>query len=178
MIPDRIQTERLMLRPWVFEDLGDVLLYATDEEWGRFLPLPQPYGEEDARRFVATQVLLDWHKHSSWAIEHQGSVLGGINLRLLSGGRIGEMGYSIARSHWRRGFATEAARAVVNSAFHSCPDLLKVRAMADARNQASMRVLEKIGMQREGVLRLNRLNHGQLVDEVWYGLLRSEWAAD
>ncbi|MBW4484430.1 MAG: GNAT family N-acetyltransferase [Tildeniella torsiva UHER 1998/13D] len=158
--------------------MGDVLLYATDEEWGRFLPLPQPYGEEDARRFVATQVLLNWHEHPSWAIEHQGSVLGGINMRLFLGGRIGEIGYSISRSHWRRGFATEAARAVVNSAFHSCPDLLKLRAMADFRNQASIRVLEKIPMQREGVLRLNQLTRDQLVDEVWFGLLRSEWIPD
>lgn len=84
-------------------------------------------------------------------------------MRLLLGGRIGEIGYSISRSHWRRGFATEAARAVVNAAFHSCPVLLKLRAIADVRNQSSIRVLEKIPMQREGVLRLNQLTRDQLL---------------
>lgn len=176
MLPDRIETERLLLRPWVFEDVSDVLRYAQDDEWARYLPIPQPYGEEDARKFVATQVLLDRGEHPSWAIEYQGAVLGGINLRLFAARRVGELGYSISRSHWNRGFASEAARAVVNSAFLNCPDVLRLRAMADARNRASIRVLEKIPMRREGVLRSNRFVRDQPVDEVWFGILRQEWA--
>jgi ribosomal-protein-alanine N-acetyltransferase len=47
--------------------------------------------------------------------------------------------------------------------------------MADARNERSHRVLEKLGMTREGLLRKNRLARDEFVDEVWYGVLRSEW---
>jgi RimJ/RimL family protein N-acetyltransferase len=47
--------------------------------------------------------------------------------------------------------------------------------MADARNLASLRVMEKLGMVREGVLRQNRLVRGEFIDEVWCGVLRTEW---
>lgn len=85
------------------------------------------------------------------------------------------MGYSIARAFWGRDLATEAARAVVDAAFEMCATLIRVRAMADARNLASIRVLAKAGLKREGILRSNRFVHGQPVDEVWCGILRSEW---
>jgi RimJ/RimL family protein N-acetyltransferase len=49
--------------------------------------------------------------------------------------------------------------------------------MADARNISSLRVMEKLGMVREGVLRQNRLVGGECIDEVWCGVLRPEWEA-
>jgi ribosomal-protein-alanine N-acetyltransferase len=176
MLPELIETERVVLRSWRFEDVGDVLAYACDQEWGRYLPIPHPYTELDARRFIAAQVLQDAKEHPTWAVEHQGRVIGGINLRLSAERQIAEMGYSIARAFWRRGLATEAASAVIDAAFDACPVLVRVRAMADARNVASTRVLEKLGMKREGTLRSNRFLGGEPVDEVWCGILRNEWA--
>jgi ribosomal-protein-alanine N-acetyltransferase len=174
MCPDVIKTERLVLQPWSFEDLSDVLSYAADEEWGRYLPVPRPYGVADARRFVAAQVLLDRKQHASWSVRYDGRGAGGINIRFSSESRIGEIGYSVARALWGRGLATEAARAVISQAFEAYPDLVRVRATADAGNVRSHRVLEKVGMVREGLLRQNRLVRGELLDEVWYGVLRSE----
>jgi ribosomal-protein-alanine N-acetyltransferase len=175
MCPDVIKTERLVLQPWSFEDVPDVLSYAADEEWGRYLPVPRPYGDVDARRFVAAQVLLDREQHASWSMRHDGHGVGGINIRFSSEFRIGEIGYSVARALWGRGLATEAASAVITHAFEAYPQLLRARAMADSRNVRSHRVLEKIGMVREGLLRQNRLVRDELLDEVWYGVLRSEW---
>jgi RimJ/RimL family protein N-acetyltransferase len=178
MLPDVIRTERLVLRPWSFDDTGDVLLYGNDVEWSRYLRIAQPYLLEDARKFIATQLLLNRRGHPSWAIEHEARVVGGINLRLLSDDHIGVLGYSIARAVWGRGLATEAARAIVDAAFECCPKLACVRALVDARNLASVRVLEKIAMRRQGVLRLNRLGTDGLVDEVWCEISRSEWEAN
>jgi RimJ/RimL family protein N-acetyltransferase len=177
MLADVIRTERLVLRPWTFEDLPHVLAYASDEEWGRFLPVPHPYGEADARKFIATQVLHDRREHLSWAVELQERAIGGLDLQLLADQQIGELGYAIARPFWGRGLATEAGRAVIDAAFRGCPTLTRMRASADARNVASTRVLEKLGMKREGLLRANNLLHGEPVDEIWCGLLRSEWEA-
>jgi RimJ/RimL family protein N-acetyltransferase len=87
----------------------------------------------------------------------------------------GKCGYGIARAHWGRGFATEAMRGVLSTAFEAKPNLNRIRARSDLRNVASIRVMEKLGMTREGVLRQNRLLRGTLVDDVVYGLLRSEW---
>lgn len=84
--------------------------------------------------------------------------------------------YSIARSHWNRGYLSEAANAVVAAAFTTHADLNRIRAMADVQNGASQRVMEKIGMKKEGVLRQNRVERGEAVDEAWFEILRSEWS--
>ena len=175
MLPDIIETARLQLRPFRMRDVDDVLVYAADPEWARYQPVPQPYTQADAETFIAGQVLLDREVHPAWAIVHAGAVIGGINLRFHFDHRVGEMGYSIARSYWGRGLATEAARAVVAAAFAVYASLHRIRAMADARNIGSLRVMEKLGMVREGVLRQNRLMRGELIDEVWCGVLRPEW---
>lgn len=175
-LPEVIQTERLRLRPWALGDAEDVYGYAQDEEWSRYLRfLPSPYERRHAHEFVARQILLDPFTHPVWAITLEGSVIGGINLRLHFENLLGDLGYSIARAHWSRGYTTEAAGAVVAAAFSTHPDLNRIRAMADLRNGASQRVMEKIGMSREGVLRQNRIERGEPVDEVWFGILRSEW---
>ena len=177
MLPIVIETARLRLRPIGLQDVDAVLSYAADPEWGRYLPVPQPYLREHAEQFVASQVLLDRESHAAWAIEYAGVVGGGINIRFDFANQVGELGYSLARSHWGQGLTTEAAQAVVDAAFTAYPDLRRVRAMADARNIASLRVMEKIGMIREGTLRQNRITRGESIDEVWCGILRSEWDA-
>ena len=177
MLPAIIETARLRLRPFRLRDVDDVLVYATDPEWARYLPVPQPYTQADAEKFIAGQVLLDHEVHPTWAIEHAGAVIGGINLRFHFDHHIGEMGYSIARRYWGRGLGTEAARAITEAAFATYAPLNRIRAMADARNIASLRVMEKPGMVREGVLRQNRQVRGEFIDEVWCGVLRPEWEA-
>lgn len=176
-LPRVVETPRLSLSPWRFEDLPDLLAYATDEAWGRFLPVPRPYGEADARAFLAKVQLYDRERHATWAIREAGRAIGGISLRLFAEARIGELGYSIAPARWRQGYATEAARALIDAAFTALPQLARVRALADVRNAGSRRVLRKCGLRREGILRRNRPGRDGLIDEAWYGLLREEWGA-
>ncbi|MEJ2204176.1 MAG: GNAT family N-acetyltransferase [Gemmatimonadota bacterium] len=176
-MPDTIETERLRLRPFGLDDVSEVLSYAQDPEWSRYLrTLPRPYGRADAERFIARQLLSDRAVHPSWAIVYEGVVIGGINLRFNFEHRSAELGYSIARSQWNHGFCTEAARAVIEHAFSTHEDLIRVHARADDQNGASQRVMEKVGMVKEGVLRLNRVEGGEAFDEAWYSILRSEWA--
>ena len=174
-LPAIIETKRLVLRPYRFEDVEDELTYATDEEWSTFLPVPRPYSRMDAIQFLARTTLLDRTVHPTWAIVAEQRVVGGINIRLEFQNRLGEMGWSIARPLWGRGLTTEAALAVIEAAFGTHPGLNRIRAMADARNLASHRVIEKIGMRREGTLRQNRITRAEPVDEAWFGVLRSEW---
>ena len=177
MLPDLLETARLQLRPFRLRDVDDVLVYATEPEWALYMPVPQPYTQADEEKFIAGQVLLDREVHPTWAITYAGAVIGGINLRFHFDHHVGEMGYSIARSSWGQGLATEAARAVMEVAFTAYASLNRLRAMADARNIGSLRVMEKLGMSREGVLRQNRLVRGEFIDEVWCGVLRPEWEA-
>jgi [ribosomal protein S5]-alanine N-acetyltransferase len=176
VLPEVMETARLRLRGWELGDVEDVFSYARDEEWARYLRiLPTPYHRRHAAEFVARQILLNRVTHPAWAIVLEGSVVGGINLRLDFQNRLGELGYSIARAHWNRGYMTEAAKAVIHAAFSTHPDLNRLRAFTDARNGASQLVLEKLGMKKEGILRQNRIERGEPMDEAWFGMLRSEW---
>lgn len=176
ILPAEIQTERLILRPFRLTDVDDVLAYAHDPEWSRFLRvLPRPYEREHAEQFVARQLLLEPTSRPAWAVTLDGSVIGGVNLRFAFERCAVEMGYSVARSQWNQGICTEAARAVVDAAFATHLDLIRLFARADVENVGSHRVMEKLGMTREGVLRKNRVERGEVIDEVYYSLLRDEW---
>jgi ribosomal-protein-alanine N-acetyltransferase len=155
--------------------VDDVLTYAKDPEWARFLSVPQPYAKNDAEQFIAVHLSADRKVDPAWAIERQGRVIGGIDLWIDLPNRVAEMGYSIARDLWGQGYTTEAAKAIIDNAFSHCPKLNRIKAMADPRNPASIRVMEKIGMTWEGVLRQNRVIKGEIVDESWSGILRTEW---
>jgi len=176
VLPEILETERLVLRPFRLGDVGDVFVYARDPEWSRYLRvLPRPYERKHAEQFVARQLLLDRVTHPSWAITLEGAVIGGVNLRFNFQHRSAEIGYSVARSHWKQGICTEAARAVIDAAFTSHQELNRVHARADVDNTGSRRVMGKLGMVKEGVLRLNRVEGGEAFDEAWFAILRREW---
>ncbi|MBI4927322.1 MAG: GNAT family N-acetyltransferase [Anaerolineae bacterium] len=86
-----------------------------------------------------------------------------------------ELGYFIARDWTRRGFAVEAARALLALAFEHLR-VVRVELQCAADNPASAQVAERCGFRLEGRHR-NRARHkdGPLVDRLWYGLLREEW---
>lgn len=89
----------------------------------------------------------------------------------------GNMGYVLARRHWNKGYMTEAGRVVVDLAFAD-PAIMRVGAFCDAANAASARVMEKMGMTREGVLR-SWLVHPVLDaaprDCLSYAITRPDW---
>ena len=97
---------------------------------------------------------------------YEGHLVGYVELIIDPANLTAELAYGIARQHRGKGLTTEAARAVVSYGFLSC-GLAKIWARADARNVASMRVIEKCGMQREGLLRKHVIRHGERVDWVY-----------
>ena len=176
-LPERIATGRLVLRRWSLADADDVFAYAADPEWSRFLPVPKPYERRHAEEAVARWVLEDWSTNPDWAIEVAGRASGGITLRINHEHRNAEMGYALARRYWGRGYMPEAARAVIDAAFAALPELVRVQAGANARNKASIRVMEKLGMTHEGTIR--HASRGVKLEPreagVIYATLRDEW---
>lgn len=168
-----LRTERLLLRPFRSEDVDDVFVYATDPEWNRYLGLPEPYTRRMAEEFVARAILADPGKNPIWAIVYEGRVSGGIDFRIRRRG-LAEMGYSIAQPLWGQGLMTEAARAVIEHAFESM-GIVRIQAYADLRNKGSWRVMEKVGMTREGLLHSNGAIRGESIDDVLYAIVRGEW---
>ncbi len=176
--PTELKTKRLLLRPFKGEDADDVLGYADDEEWAWFLPhIPQPYTRSHAEQFVAQAVLRSWSNNPSMAVELSGRVVGSVGMNISVRNSLGALGYSLARKHWGKGITAEATSAFVGWAF-SAYDLAKVYAEVDERNVRSIRVAEKLGMTREGLLKSHYTARDGRSDDVVYGILREQWPAD
>ncbi len=171
-----LRTARLVLRPFRLKDVDEVYSYAKDPEWGRSLlmPVPEPYVRRDAEEFIAKAVLASQDINPMFAIVLDTRVVGGIHLEINITDQVADLGYGIATTNWGKGLATEAATAVLDWAFIHY-DLQKICARADLHNRRSIRVMEKLGMKREGVLRSHRKGRTQRIDVVYYGILRTEW---
>ena len=88
----------------------------------------------------------------------------------------GEVGYALASDHWGHGYATEGLRLAIDFAFASI-GLTRLEADVDPRNAPSCRVVERVGFQREGLLRQRWHVAGEVTDSVIYGLLREDYVA-
>ena len=176
-LPKTIETDRLRLRPFELGDVDDVLAYARDPEFSRYVLMPHPYSRRDAEQYLARELTREWVSEPGWAIELGDAVVGSVSLGIDFDNRRATMGYGIASRHRGKGLMPEAARAVIDAAFQALPDLNRVWAFADARNVASTRVMQKLGMRSEGMLRAHDVRDGELLDRAVYGLLRAEWEA-
>ena len=180
MIPDRLETSTLSLRPSFVEDAGAVFAYwQSDPGWERYnASVPSDFSMADAREFVRAMRARDRTTSPSWAILHQGRVVGIVSVKFEQGHRFAVIGYGVHGDFRGRGLSAEAASRIINESFERCPQLEKIRAHTDAKNAPSMRVLEKLGFLHEGTLRRNQFVKGRFVDEAIYGLLRKEWSIE
>jgi ribosomal-protein-alanine N-acetyltransferase len=85
-----------------------------------------------------------------------------------------EVGYGLDRAEWGKGYMLETLRALLDYAFNVL-DLHRIEADVDPRNMNSIRIVEKLGFQREGYLRERWQVNGEIQDALFFGLLRPEW---
>lgn len=174
-LPERIRTDRLTLRPPRASDADDVFRYASDPEVTLHMDWPTQTDLAQSHAFLE-QCAAGWRDGSeaTWAITlgSDDRLVGVIGLR--PGGHRADFGYALARGHWGRGIATEAARAIVEAAF-SLPNVVRVWATCSIEKVGSQRVLEKAGLQREGVLRawcVRPQKGGAIEDAYSYSIVR------
>ena len=154
MVPAVLRTSRLLLRvPSVADDRAIFEGYATDPDVTRYLRWRPHASLADTIAFLhQTIAAIETGAEAQWVIEPYAleRPIGMIGFRLA--GHAAELGYVLERAWWGRGYATEAAKAVVDWAVAE-PGIYRAWAVCDVEHQASARVLEKVGMEREGVLR-------------------------
>lgn len=181
-----LTTPRLILRPFATTDLADLVGYATRPEFWRHLPLPEQTPETLAA-FLARRVAeghpdsdRNWHFAAELNVTDDplsGHVIGACRIGIRDEAhRQGDLGWSLSPDVWGRGFAQEMATAVITFGFGAL-HLGKIWATTNADNERSWRVMERIGMSREGYLRQHRLVRGEWRDNVLYGILAHEWDA-
>ena len=152
--PERIEPERLVLRKPRMEDVPDIFVgYAQDIEVTRYLTW-RPHKNVEETRQIVRQMLRNWEAGNvyPYALTTRASdtIIGMIAMHP-DGFRLG-IGYVLARAHSGKGYASEATQAIVDRALQQ-PSIHRVHGTADVENLASRRVLEKVGMQCEGILR-------------------------
>jgi RimJ/RimL family protein N-acetyltransferase len=166
-----------LLRPFAASDAPAVQLLAGEREIAaNTLSIPHPYLPGMAESWIAThETMRAEGKKVSFAITlaQERTLIGAIGLEIAAEHRRAELGYWIGKPYWGRGYATEAARAVVDYGFKSL-GLQRIHAGHFSRNPASGRVLAKIGMRKEGTLRSHIEKWGTFVDVEFYGILRSD----
>ena len=173
-----LQTARLVLRSYCLDDVADLAhLAGTREVSATTLRIPHPYSEEDARNFISSG-LADRapdvpETRFAITLRISGQLCGGIGLRMESAHQHAELGYWLGVPFWGQGYATEAARAVVNYGFSNL-QLHRIYASHFAGNPASGHVLRKIGMKYEGCLRGHICKWGQFHDLEYYGMIRTD----
>lgn len=168
---------RLVLRPFALTDAADVQRLAGDRAIADMtLNVPHPYPDGAAERWIATAAALYAHgEEARFAITTApDGLVGAVGLRIVPRHRHAELGYWIGREFWGRGYATEAARLVVEYGFGEL-GLHRIVAHHLTRNPASGRVLLKLGMRHEGHAREHVLKWGQFEDLEAYGLLSREY---
>jgi len=174
-----LHTSRLVLRPFVRSDAAAVQrLAGAREVASTTLMIPHPYEDGMAETWIDGQAAA-WESGEvlslAIATEPDGLV-GAIGLRITRQHQRAELGYWIGVPYWNRGYATEAASAVVAYGFTEL-GLHRVVGRHFPRNPASGRVLTKVGMTHEGTSREHVVRWGVFEDLECYGILESEWLA-
>ena len=171
-----LQTKRLLLRPFVLADAPTVQRLAGDREVASTtLNIPHPYEDGMAEAWIETHA-PNWEAKKNLALAvtaEADELVGAVSLRLRLDHRRGELGYWIGVPYWNRGYATEAAGALVAYGFNEL-GLNRIEAQYITRNPASGRVMEKLGMKREGVRRQHILKWDKLDDLALYAVLASD----
>jgi RimJ/RimL family protein N-acetyltransferase len=152
--PESFETERLRLRKPHLQDAQPLFdTYTQDPEVTRYLAW-KPHASIDQTLEFLERCQRVWTTGEScpYVIERRksGELLGMIELRLE--GHSAGLGYVLAKAHWGKGIMTEAAQALVDWSLAQ-PDIFRVFAFCDTENVGSARVMEKVGMQREGRMR-------------------------
>jgi [ribosomal protein S5]-alanine N-acetyltransferase len=174
-------TERLVLRDFVENDWEAVLAYQQDPLYLRYYEWTSRTAEEVRafmQRFLDQQRQVPRIKFQfAVTLKSSGQLIGSCGVRRDSPeAREGDMGYELDPKHWGNGYATEAARAVLDFGFSNM-DLKRVTAWCIADNVASARVLEKIGMKLEKRMRHHQYFKGRWWDALSYALTYQEWQA-
>ena len=175
-----LETERLLIRPFEAGDLDAMQAIHGDPTVVQWLyneaRTPEEVGSLLERKIAGTSLAADgdWLS-AAGTLRVDGALVGDLAMHLVSGEhRCVEIGYIINPAYGGRGFATEAAAALMQLAFDEF-GMHRVIGRVEPRNVGSVRVLEKLGMRREAHFVENEWVKGEWQSELVFAILEREW---
>ncbi|MFC5476854.1 GNAT family N-acetyltransferase [Massilia suwonensis] len=177
-LPPVLSTARLRLRPFTYDDVASLFRVFSDEQVVRFWSVGAWTELAQAEKMIE-EALLAYREGGlsryAIALAETDELIGICNLRgFFEQNRRCELGYALGSAHWGRGYAFEALEALLGHAF-SALDMNRIEADIDPRNDASARLLERLGFRQEGYMPERWFVHGEYADTAFYGLLRRYW---
>ena len=176
VVQPTIRTERLILRPFSLIDAPEVMRLAGDRRvYETTFFIPHPYQEGMAESWISTHQAVFYEERGAvFAVcLANGYLIGTISLNRAGPFNRAELGYWIGPEYWNRGYCTEAVKAILEYGFTAL-GYHKISARHFMGNESSGRVMQKVGMVREGILRDEVVEDGRFVTVVLYGILRFE----
>jgi len=175
-----LETERLLLRRLRESDIAPFLAYRNDPEVARYQDW-EGCTKAEARGMIPAHERGEPFFPGEWfqfAVELKETevLVGDLGFRISEDGMQGKVGYTLAREHWGKGYATEAVSRLLDHAFGAL-SLHRVCAVVDQENAPSAAVLERLGLRREGAFVENAWFKGRWSSEYLYATLRKEWLA-
>ncbi len=176
-----ITTQRLVLRRFTGKDAAVFRAYRDDPEVARYQSW-EGCGETEAREFVGRHETQPFGVPGEWlqiaiALKESNELMGDCAVRIhREEPRLATMGVTLARRYQRQGFALEALSGLLECLFE-CAGLHRVVADTDVENAPAWRLMEQLGLRREGHLRQSLWFKGRWVDEYLFAMLREEWLA-
>jgi len=174
-----LSTARLQIRRFRVEDAAALAGYRSDPEVARYQSWMTPLSEDEAAALAQTfrdgdPTMPGWFQYAIFA-RAEGLLIGDIGVDRHDNGMQAEIGFTLGRPWWRRGYASEAVHRVLEHLFLD-DGLHRVSAECDARNASSERVLDRLGFRREGLRRSHTWIKGEWTDDLVFGLLAEEWS--
>ena len=170
----RLVTLRLLLRPLQPDDAPAIYAYRSDKELMRY-QLWEPTDVDEVRAFIAELQGVAPGAVGTWyqigiTLRTAGDLIGDVGLHFLPGAmRAVELGITLAGAHHGQGYATEALRAVM-AHLREAMGIQQVRAQVDARNVASRRLMERLGMREDPAQRERVWAKGEWCEDLVYAL--------
>lgn len=175
-----LETDRLVLRKLTRDDAADLFEYASVPEVSKFLPWDTHETEQHTKDFIETSIeYYESGQLAPWgiALKSNDKLIGTIEfVRWLPNHFRAEIAFVLSNRFWGRGLTLEATKRVVRFGFEKM-ELQKIEAQARIENVQSQRVLQKLGMRFEGVLRNHWWIKDQFRDTVQYSMLKNEYLA-
>ncbi|RZT23788.1 GNAT family N-acetyltransferase [Fictibacillus sp. BK138] len=173
-----LETERILLRKITMDDLEDMFEYGSDEDVAKYVTWDKHKTTNDTKEFIEF-VLGRYEKGevAPWGIElkENGKFIGTVDFVSWSPyHNNAEIGYVLSKPYWGKGITTEAVHELIRFGFGKM-DLVRIQARCFMENIGSERVMEKIGMTYEGVIRKGMFAKGEHRDLKLYSLLKEEF---
>ncbi len=174
--------ERIALRRFTLADRTTFVTYRSDPDVARYQSWDTPYPPAAGKRLITSMLRQHPDTPGEWfqfavTLRSTGELIGDCGSKTIATDpRQAKIGYTIASAHQGSGYGTETVRTLLAYLF-AARGKHRVTASCDPRNAASIRLLERVGMRREGHLRESVWFDGTWADDLLFAMLDCEWAA-